>query len=85
MDKIADSVITTGESLLGINIRNVISQPPFRDAHVFFAKGQSNFETIMVQKDLITQPVVFLLMAKCPYIANYLGVLKGELVAKLST
>jgi uncharacterized protein with ATP-grasp and redox domains len=51
----------------------------FRDADLVFAKGQGNYESLGSVPD---KRIFFLLRAKCPAIANELGVSVGSFVLK---
>jgi hypothetical protein len=56
-------------------------QQQFEDADLVIAKGQGNFETLSNVK----KNIIFLLMAKCPVIAQHLECEVGSLVLKLTT
>jgi len=56
-------------------------QNSFRKADLIISKGQGNFEGLM---DESHPNLFFMLMVKCDFIANKLGVTKGDLVIKKS-
>ena len=77
LDKLA-TVIDPGAEMLGVVL--ALSSPEFRkrfrEADVVIAKGQANFETL----EECERGVFFLLKAKCPVVAERLGVTEGQAV-----
>jgi len=51
-------------------------QKIFRNADMVISKGQGNFETLSG----VERPVFFLLLAKCPVIANHIGCRVGDVI-----
>ena len=49
-----------------------------RKADIIISKGQANYETLTETR----YPVFYTLKAKCPPVANHLGVRVGDLVCK---
>jgi uncharacterized protein with ATP-grasp and redox domains len=80
LDKIA-TVVDPGSPMLGLvlTLASAEVQDLFRSADTVIAKGQANFETLYgVQRE-----VFFLLRAKCPIVAEALGVdLGGAVVSR---
>ncbi len=77
LDKLA-RVVDPGADMLGVVL--ALSSPEFRksfrEADVVIAKGQANFETL----DDCERGIFFLLKAKCPVVAERLGVKDGQAV-----
>ena len=87
LDKIA-RVITTGLCELGVDFKRASTE--FKESclksDLILAKGQSNFETLISQRDIIRmigKPLFFVFKVKCPVIANYLNVKVGDNIIKL--
>ncbi len=77
LDRTAN-VIDTGSGFLGIDFAT-LSEPfktAYRNSDLIIAKGHANFESL-VDRD---RPAFFLLKAKCPVVANKLGVTIGDSV-----
>ncbi|HAA89627.1 MAG: Uncharacterized protein XD63_0537 [Thermoanaerobacterales bacterium 50_218] len=75
------TVVTTGNNYLGI-VPDLSSEEfirVFREAHLVIAKGQANYETLE-GTPFAGEKTFFLLLAKCPVIANHLGVKCGSSV-----
>ena len=74
-------VIDTGCDVFGVPVRLVSEQfrARFEAADVVIAKGQANYETL----DGCGREVFFILKAKCPSIAAYLGVELHDCVLQL--
>lgn len=73
-------IIETGNSWLGV-IEEKCSEEMkenMRKADIIIAKGQGNYETLTETH----YPVFYILKAKCPPVANHLGVKVGDLVCK---
>ncbi len=71
-------VITTGSGFLGINFQEASERflSEYETADMVIAKGHANFESLIdCERDGF-----FILKAKCPVVANRLGVKVGDLV-----
>ncbi len=81
IDSIAD-IITSGSDAPGTFVDRCSPelQQLIKKADLIISKGQGNFESL---SETIL-PVFFLLKAKCPVIANHLGVLEDDIVLKQS-
>lgn len=81
IDSIAD-IISSGNDAPGTFVERC--SPEFQQlikrADLIISKGQGNFESLS-ETNL---PVFFLLKAKCPVIANHLGVLEDDIILKQS-
>ncbi len=79
LDEVAE-VVTTGSDAPGTVLR--LCAPDFRrlydQAEMVVAKGQANYETLSGEGER----VFFLLQAKCPVIAQDVGVAVGDIVLK---
>lgn len=79
IDKIAH-LITNGDDAPGTILESTSAE--FRDifeqAYLVISKGQGNYEGL----NGIDKNIYFVLMAKCDYMANHLGVKKGDYVVK---
>lgn len=71
-------VIETGGADIGVDFGNVSNEfmREFASADVILAKGHGNFETCNER----TENIYFLLKAKCPMVADALGVKVGDIV-----
>jgi uncharacterized protein with ATP-grasp and redox domains len=78
-------VITTGTDHLGINMEESSEEflRAWGTAGLVISKGQSNLETICFDPSVATQPVAYVLKAKCGPVARSLGVMVGQNVVKL--
>lgn len=72
------NVIDTGSGFLGINFATMSAafKTAYENSDIIIAKGHANFESLIDQ----TRPAFFLLKAKCPVVANKLGVRIGDSV-----
>ncbi len=69
-------VITTGSGFLGVNFEEVSERflQEYETADIIIAKGHANFESLVdCERDSF-----FILKAKCPVVANRLGIKVGE-------
>jgi uncharacterized protein with ATP-grasp and redox domains len=83
MDKVADSVITTGTDMMGLLISecSVDFLKIYDSADFVVAKGMGNAETI-TEMDL-NVPHLLLLRTKCANVANYFRVERNKNIAKI--
>ena len=72
-------VIETGSKSPGtfLNLTTPEFKEAYRKADLVIAKGQGNYETM---EDLKDKPIFFLFKVKCPYLAEAIGVKKGDIV-----
>jgi hypothetical protein len=79
LDEVAE-IITSGCDAPGILLHHCSQRflDYFQTADIIISKGQGNYETLSNEK----RPIVFLLKAKCPVIANDIGVMTGDIVVK---
>ncbi len=73
-------IIETGNDWAGV-IEEICSEEMkehLRKSDIIIAKGQANYETLTET----CYPVFYILKAKCPPVANHLGVKVGDLVCK---
>jgi hypothetical protein len=77
------TVIETGGANIGVDWNNVSAEfrQAFTDADIRLAKGHGNFETCNDRPERI----YFLLKAKCPIVADALGVSNGDIVFTTTT
>lgn len=76
-------VITTGAATIGTTL-SMCSKEFLRrleNSDLVISKGQANFETLQKIKN---KKIAFLLKAKCPVIAEYLGVGKNSSIVKVT-
>jgi damage-control phosphatase, subfamily I len=74
-DLVVDKLITSGRGVVGTPLRDASSEflEELQRADLFLCKGQGNFES------LDEEPGGFLMLtAKCPVVADELGILEGE-------
>ena len=77
MDKVAH-IIDNGDDTPGTILKNCSTEMKkyYHEADLIISKGQGNYETLNDENKLI----YFFLQAKCPIIANNIGVQIGDLV-----
>jgi len=82
MDKVAN-VIDNGDDAPGTILKNCSTEMKkyYDEADLIISKGQGNYETLSDENKLI----YFFLQAKCPIIANNIGVQVGDLVLMKNT
>ena len=71
-------IISSGSDAPGTML-SLCSEPflkIFKSADMVISKGQGNFETLSD----INRPIFFLLLAKCPVIANHIGSRIGDVI-----
>ncbi len=80
MDKLCE-IISNGDSAPGTELRKCSKKfkEIFSDADLIISKGQGNFETLSGNAD---NRIFFLLIAKCPVIAQHLDVPIGSMLIK---
>ena len=83
MTQEADRVITTGVDAIGIDLSESSEEfkEVFHSADVIVSKGMANWETLTEYE--APAPILFLLRAKCPPVAESLGAPVESNVAKL--
>lgn len=81
IDQVAD-IMSSGSDAPGTFIDRCSPefQQTIKRADLIISKGQGNFESLSETK----LPVFFLLKAKCPVIANHLGVMEDDIILKQS-
>lgn len=82
IEKMVDSVLTTGSNAIGLCLREA---PPelvaaLEDASIIISKGMANYET-MSEYDF--KPIAYLLKTKCESVAEAMGLKKNMNIAKL--
>jgi uncharacterized protein with ATP-grasp and redox domains len=84
MDKLVP-IITTGSELVGATLSDCSSTflEYYNNADIIIAKGQANYESLEHEPSSKNK-VFFVLRAKCPCIANHIGVELGNIVFKQS-
>ena len=83
MDKIADTIITTGTDAVGLNLKKSSKEflKLYNSADLIIAKGMGYAETV-TEKSL-TRPHALLLRTKCNPVARFFGVPREKNVAKI--
>ena len=83
MDKVADSVITTGTDAIGLSLKECSREflELYEAADLVVAKGMGYAETITEFE--VSQPHLLLLRTKCMNVAKYFGVERDRNVAKV--
>jgi len=83
MDKLADSVITTGTDAIGLILSECSDDfiRVYESADFVVAKGMGNAETITEMN--LKVPHLLLLRTKCANVANYFKVARNKNIAKL--
>jgi len=83
MDKVADSVITTGTDAIGLSLKECSREflELYEAADLVVAKGMGYAETITELE--VSQPHLLLLRTKCMNVAKYFGVERDRNVAKV--
>lgn len=83
MDKLADSVITTGTDAMGLILSECSGSfiKVYENADFIVAKGMGNAETITEMN--LKAPHLLLLRTKCTNVANYFKVARNKNIAKL--
>lgn len=81
LDKVAE-IISSGTAAPGTILERCSAEfrERFRKADMIISKGQGNFEALSEEEG----PVFFLLKAKCPVIANHLGIEENDIILKSS-
>jgi len=84
MLKIADEVIQTGSSSIGLNLEECSEEflKRYYKSELIVVKGMGHYETMTEFIDELPCSVLFLFNAKCEPVANHAGVEKGKGVAK---
>jgi uncharacterized protein with ATP-grasp and redox domains len=77
LDRAADAIVTTGAGVIGAPLDRVGDEfrAAFRSCDLFLCKGHGNFETLNEEPRGF-----FVLTAKCPAVADELGVVEGQSV-----
>jgi len=83
MDKLADSILTTGTDAVGLLKKEVSAEflKAYDAAELVFAKGMGYAETLTEYK--LTKPHFLLLRTKCMPVANYFCAPREKNIAKL--
>lgn len=83
MDKIADTILTTGTDAVGLQKREVSPEflKIYDEAELVFAKGMGYAETLTEYK--LTKPHLLLFRTKCVPVANYFSTPRDKNIAKL--
>ena len=78
-------VIATGNDHIGVNLEESSEEflRSIREADLIIAKGQGNYESITEIEHLFSKPIVYVLRAKCPLVAESLGVPRYGNVVKI--
>lgn len=81
LDGFTRQAVSSGCALPGtvIELCSAGFQEIFNSVDLIISKGQGNFETLN-ESD---RPIAFLFMAKCPVVANLLGVTQGEIQVRI--
>ncbi len=83
MDKVADSVITTGSDTIGLIPSECDSKflSIYESSDFIIAKGMAHAETLTELE--LRKPHLLLLRTKCPSVAGYFGVPRHKNIAKI--
>ncbi len=83
MLEIADEVIETGSSSIGLNLEECSEEfiEKYYKSELIVAKGMGHYETMTEFIDELSCSVLFLFKAKCEPVAKHVGVEKGKGVA----
>jgi uncharacterized protein with ATP-grasp and redox domains len=83
MNKLADSILTTGTDAVGLLVKEVSPEfmKVYDSAELVFAKGMGYAETLTEYK--LTKPHFLLLRTKCTPVANYFCAPRDKNIAKL--
>ena len=83
MDKLADSILTTGTDAVGLLPKEVSKEflKHYEAAELVFAKGMGYAETLTELK--LTKPHFLMLRTKCNPVANYFCAARDKNIAKL--
>jgi len=86
LGELADRLATTGKDAVGLGLPDVNPElmSLLKSANLIISKGQGNLEDLTEIEGDVGRPVAYLLNVKCDIIAGFLGVKKGDAVAKLS-
>jgi hypothetical protein len=78
IDKVADKVITTGEACVGLMLNEASDEfrRVLKESDLVVAKGMGHYETMTDRR--WSQPVLYVLVAKCRPVAAHLGVERGQ-------
>lgn len=78
-------VITTGSDSVGLNLEETSEDFKVRlkEADIIIAKGQGHYESMTEYENSLGKPVVYMLRAKCPVVAEALSVPQGSNVIKI--
>ena len=81
----ADEVTTTGKDAVGLGLPDINPKlmELLKNADLIVSKGQGNLEDLTEIEHEIRRPIAYLLNVKCDIIAEFLGVKRGDAVAKL--
>ncbi len=79
LDEVA-MIVSSGWDGPGVSLKNCSEEflDHYKEADMIISKGQGNYETLSTEQ----RPIFFLLKAKCPVIAQNLGVKQGDTVIK---
>lgn len=84
--EIVDRVLTSGNDCVGVCMENASEEflAAISSCDLIIAKGQGNYETLTEIEYNIGKDVCYLLRAKCPLVAEEIGVPVGSGVIKMS-